>query len=914
MTKLHELASHGQSIWYDNIRRALIDSGELRALIDAGVMGVTSNPSIFEKAIVGSADYDNAIKALAADGKSIEKIYEALAIEDIQRTADLLRLIYDGTNGVDGYVSLEVSPTLAHDTEGTIADARRLHAALNRPNVMIKVPATPAGIPAIEALIGEGIPINVTLIFGLSTYEAVAEAYIAGLEKLSAAGGDVSKVASVASFFVSRIDSAVDAALAALNAVALQGKIAIANAKLAYARSQDIFSGDRWHKLADRGARVQRLLWASTGTKNPAYSDTLYVDELIGRDTVNTVPPATLDAFLDHGTIAPTLGQGIDNARSQLEQLAGLGIDLDAMTQTLQEEGVAGFTKSFESLIAGLATKRDQLMAGWQTISVSLHDYQRIVDAALSEIRDNRILKRIWQHDHTVWRADPTEIVNRLGWLHLPENMPEQVGRIMGLVEAVRNEGYTHALLLGMGGSSLAPEMFASVFGRFEDGMRLAIFDSTDPDMLLDRTGELDLSKTLFIVATKSGGTVETLSAFKYFYNQLLKTMNEDAAGRHFIAITDPGSSLTELAGKYKFRDVFLNDPNIGGRYSALSFFGLVPAALVGVDLNILLERAQTLACNAQSCNCPVGGDNVGARLGAILGELAKAGRDKLTIIASPAIAGFGDWVEQLVAESTGKDGTGILPVVGEALGPPDVYGNDRLFVHIRLEGYDTYDGALAELEKAGYPVVTLRLKDAYDIGGQFFLWEMATVIAAARLGIQPFDQPNVEAAKVLAREMVAEYMEKGTLPAGETAPLTGEAFKTFINQARPGDYVSIQAYVRPTPAVDAALTDLRLRLRDKLKLATTVGYGPRFLHSTGQLHKGDGGNGLFIQFISDAINDVPIPDEAGRSAAAMTFGVLKYAQALGDAQALRNAGRRVICFDLGTDVLGGLKQLAGAA
>ncbi|MGQ9491875.1 MAG: transaldolase, partial [Anaerolineae bacterium] len=298
----------------------LMDSGELRALIDAGVMGVTSNPSIFEKAIVGSADYDNAIKALAANGKSIEKIYEALAIEDIQRTADLLRPIYDGTNGVDGYVSPEVSPTLAHDTEGTIADARRLHAALNRPNVMIKVPATPAGIPAIEALIGEGIPINVTLIFGLSTYEAVAEAHIAGLEKLSAAGGDVSKVASMASFFVSRIDSAVDAALAALNAVALQGKIAIANAKLAYARSQDIFSGDRWHKLADRGARVQRLLWASTGTKNPAYSDTLYLDELIGRDTVNTVPPATLDAFLDHGTIAPTLGQGFDNARSQLEQ------------------------------------------------------------------------------------------------------------------------------------------------------------------------------------------------------------------------------------------------------------------------------------------------------------------------------------------------------------------------------------------------------------------------------------------------------------------------------------------------------------------------------------------------------------------------------------------------------------------
>lgn len=913
MTKLQELAKHGQSIWYDNIRRALIDSGELQTLLDAGVMGVTSNPSIFEKAIVGSADYDDAIRAVAADGKSIEEIYEALAIEDIQRTADLLRSIYEDTNGIDGYVSLEVSPTLAHDTEGTIADARRLHAALNRPNVMIKVPATPAGIPAVEALIGDGIHINVTLIFGLDTYEAVAEAYLAGLEKLTAAGGDVSQVASVASFFISRIDSAVDTALAALNNEALQGKIAIANAKLAFARSHDIFSGDRWRRLAGRGARVQRLLWASTGTKNPTYPDTLYLDELIGRDTVNTVPPATLNAFLDHGTVAPALGQGLDNARSQLKQLAGLGIDLDAITQALQDEGVAGFAKSFDSLMAGVAAKRDQLTVGWQAMNVNLNDHQRTVGAALTEIRDQQIMKRIWQHDHTVWRADPTEITNRLGWLHLPENMPEQVGRIMGLVKAVRNDGYTHALLLGMGGSSLAPEMFASVFGDSEDGMQLAVLDSTDPDMLMDRAGDLDLSKTLFIVATKSGGTVETLSAFKYFYNQLMKTMVEDAAGRHFIAITDPGSSLTDLAGKYKFRDTFLNDPNIGGRYSALSFFGLVPAALVGVDLTVLLERAQAAACNAQSCNCPVDGDNAGARLGVILGELAKAGCDKATIIPSPAIAGFGDWVEQLIAESTGKDGTGILPVVGEGPGPLDVYGKDRLFVHIRLEGDDTHDSALAALENAGHPVVTLRLKDAYDIGGQLFLWEMATAVAGARLGIQPFDQPNVESAKILAREMVAQYMEKGTLPAGETAPLTGEAFTTFINQARPGDYVSIHAYVRPTPATDAALNGLRLRLRDRLKLATTVGYGPRFLHSTGQLHKGDGGNGLFIQFTSEAIQDVPIPDEAGKATAVMTFGVLKKAQALGDAQALRNAGRRLIRFDLGMDVVGGLNRLAGA-
>jgi len=916
MTKLHELTGLGQSIWYDNIRRALIDSGELQELLDRGVMGVTSNPSIFEKAIAGSADYDAAIQRLAAEGKSADGIYEALALEDIQRTADLLRPIYDRTHGRDGYVSLEVSPTLAHDSGGTVAEARRLYGALDRPNVMIKVPATPAGIPAVRKLISEGININVTLIFGLSAYEAVAEAYIGGLETLSNNGGDPGRVSSVASFFVSRIDAAIDAALENTGNSLLRGKIAIANAKVAYRRFREILARERWQALARKGARVQRLLWASTGTKNPAYSDTLYIDSLIGADTVNTVPPSTLNAFLDHGTVSATLEKGLDEARQQLMQLKELGINLETVLQKLQDEGVAAFAKSFESLMTGVHEKLDKLRSNRKVMQDRLGQFQPAVDGALKEMTDQRIVKRIWQHDHTVWRPEPTEITNRLGWLHSPETMPENIDRIMGLVDAVRTDGCDRVLLLGMGGSSLAPEVLQRVFGKPAGAdnpfLEVAVYDSTDPDMLLDRNRELDPARTLFIVATKSGGTVETLSAFKYFYNQVAAAVGEESAGRQFIAITDPGSGLVNLADRYGFRDVFLNDPDIGGRYSALSYFGLVPAGLAGVDLHLLLERAQTAACNAQSCNRPLVGDNLSARLGVVLGELAKAGMDKLTIVTSPAIMSFGDWVEQLIAESTGKEGMGILPVVGETPGSPDVYGRDRLFVYLRLENDTTYNETMAALEQAGHPVVTIALKDAYDLGGQFFLWEMATAVAGARLGINPFDQPNVEAAKVLAREIVAEYMEKGTLPAGETAPLTDEAFKTFINQARLGDYLSIHAYVRPTPATDAALNDLRLRLRDKLKLATTVGYGPRFLHSTGQLHKGDGGNGLFIQLTSDATQNVPIPDEAGQPSAAMTFGVLKNAQALGDAQALRNAGRRVIRFDLGTDVVGGLNRMAG--
>ncbi len=928
MSKLHELAALGQSIWYDSIRRALLDSGGLQALIEEGVTGVTSNPSILEKAIAGSADYDQALQQLVVEGKSVVEIYETLVLEDIGRAADLLRPVYDRTDGADGYVSLEVSPTLADDTEGTIAEARRLFAALGRPNVMIKVPATPEGIPAVETLIGEGINVNVTLMFSLAHYDVVAEAYIAGLEKLAADDSDLSRVASVASFFVSRVDTAVDRQLDNLqypisNTESLKGKIAIANAKSAYARFRETFSGERWERLAAQGARVQRPLWASTSTKNPLYPDTLYVDGLIGPDTVDTVPPATLDAFHDHGTVALTLEEGLDEARDQLARLAELEVDLDAITQKLQDDGVAAFAKSFEALLTSIAGKRDRLLAppeaglaGWQQFSASLGEHQSAVDAALAEMVENRILPRIWAHDHTVWKLEPAGITNRLGWLHTAEAMQETLPRLEALADQVRAEGYTHVLLLGMGGSSLAPEVFSKVFTVGTTGrspLLLAVLDSTDPGAVLSYLDHLDLARTLLIVATKSGTTAETLSFFKFFYNQVADVVGADRTGEHFVAITDPGSHLADLAERYGFRATFLNDPNIGGRYAALSYFGLVPAALIGVDLQTLLNRATTMMCNCEGCNRPMNGDNNGARLGAIMGELAKAGRDKITLVTSPAIAGFGDWVEQLIAESTGKEGKGILPVVGEPLGPPEVYGDDRFFVYLRLDGDDGQDAAVQALEDGGHPVVRLHLRDLCDLGGQFFLWEIATAVAGQRLGINPFDQPNVEAAKVLARQMVAEYMQKGALPEGEAAPLTAEALNEFLAQARQGDYVTLQAYVQPTAETDAALLALRTRLRDRFRLATTVGYGPRFLHSTGQLHKGDGGNGLFIQFTADDPRDAPIPDEAGSPDSTMTFGVLKAAQALGDYQALRDAGRRVIRFHLGDDVVGGLELLTEA-
>jgi transaldolase/glucose-6-phosphate isomerase len=911
MSKIKELQKHGQSIWYDNIRRSMLTSGELQRLLDQGVTGVTSNPTIFEKAIAGSSDYDAALQQLTARGLGADEIYEALVLEDIRMAADILSPIYERTNGQDGYISLEVRPTLAQDTQGTLAEARRLFAALGRPNVMIKVPATREGIPAIEELIAEGINVNVTLIFSLGQYEMVTNAYLAGLHRRVAAGQDIRKVASVASFFISRVDGLADAALEKAGVPELRGKIAIANAKAAYARFQEIFRGAQWEALAAHGAQVQRPLWASTGAKNPAYPDTLYVDGLIGSLTVNTVPPATLSAYLDHGNADLTLPSGLSEAQADLARLADVGVSLTEITNNLLAEGVSAFEKSFETLMTSIVEKRSRLQSAWQPLTAALGGYQSAVDATLARIKGERIVERIWARDHTVWRNDPTEISNRLGWLDIAERMQDVIPTLYALADQLRQEGYQQAILLGMGGSSLAPEVFRKTFGVGEGYLNLMVLDSTDPAAVMAVDRQLSPAKTVFIVSTKSGTTPETLSFFKFFYNRVAAVVGAEQAGEHFIAITDPGSQLVGIAEWFHFRATFLNDPNIGGRYSALSYFGLVPAALLGIDLNQLLDRALTMGCNCEGCNCPIDGNNLGGLLGGIVGALAQFGRDKVTFIASPEIASFGDWVEQLIAESTGKEGKGILPVVGEQPGSPVVYGQDRLFIHLRLEGDSSQDAVLQALQDAGHPVVTLRLQDRYDLVQQFFLWEMATAIAGYCLAINPFDQPNVEAAKILARKMIGEYTQKGALPTAAPAQLSADTLAAFLARAQLGAYIAIQAYVMPTPATDLALQNLRNKLRAQTLLASTVGYGPRFLHSTGQLHKGDAGKGLFIQFTAPMPDDVIIPDEAGKLNWAITFGTLKTAQVLGDQQALLDANRQVIHFHLAADIPQALNELA---
>lgn len=863
MNPLQQLHEAGQGIWLDFLRRGLISGGELARMVDEwSLTGVTSNPSIFKKAIGGSTDYDDAIATISEEERDAIDVFYELALEDIRGAADVLRPVYDQIDGADGYVCFELEAGLARDTLGSIRKGKELFRLLDRPNVMIKVPGTAEGVEAVEELTAAGVNINITLLFSVQSYEKVAQAYIRGIRRRVDEGLPVDRIASVASFFVSRVDTAVDALLPPDSS--LRGKAAVANAKVAYQRFLEMFSGAAWDKLAAAGARVQRPLWASTGTKNPDYSDVLYIEELVGRNTVNTMPQATMDAFLDHGKVRPnSVTESLPDAILTLTTIADLGIDLFRIGRQLEQEGIESFAKDFEGLLQGIEGKIERVCAGRHLWEASLGDLQPLVDGKLKELEAENVVARIFRKDNTVWSPDPTEITDRLGWLTVADAMMGRVPELEAFAKKVVADGFTHAVVLGMGGSSLVAEVFAH---SFKDGAQidLRVLDSTHPNEVSRLREELPLDKTLFIVASKSGMTVESISHFGYFFN----LTNNPA---QFVAITDPGTRLEKLGRLMGFRQVFTNPSDIGGRYSALSLFGLVPAALVGVDLAELLDRAEEMACASHNC-VPIA-QNPSAWLGVAMGVAAKAGRDKLTLVLPEEVRSMGGWIEQLIAESTGKAGTGILPVVGEDLGPPGAYGNDRLFVGLGE------NKALDILREAGQPVIQLDFTDPIALGGEFFRWELATAVAGHILRIQPFDQPNVQSAKDATRKILTEGPADPALD--DPAPL--------LDSVKPGDYVAILAYLDRTPEHEEALQGARLRIRDTHKVATSIGFGPRYLHSTGQLHKGGPDSGVFLEVVDTQMSeDVAIPD------ASYTFGKLIRAQAQGDYLSLQSAGRRV--------------------
>ena len=918
---MKELARLGQSIWLDYIRRNLIASGELKRLVDEGLGGVTSNPAIFEKAITGSTDYNDLLAELQRD-KDLDAtaVYERIAVRDIQDAADVLRPVYDRTNGRDGYVSLEVSPFLANETQPTIHEARRLWKVVNRPNLMVKVPGTPAGLPAIEQLIGEGINVNVTLLFSQDLYEQVALRYLAGLEKCA----NPARVASVASFFVSRIDTLADSRIDQKLQTAtgpgrqrlesLHGRIAIANAKLAYERYKRLFSGPRWEALNARGARTQRVLWASTSTKNPKYRDVMYVEELIGPDTVNTVPPATLDAFRDHGEIRPSLEEGVEQARKAMQDLEASGISMKEITDTLLIEAVKLFAEPFNKLLNAVDVKCKLPLGPVNQMTYALNAQQNAaVQATLEDWATTGKVRRLWSRDASLWTGEDEN--KWLAWLGITEDELAHRERFDQIAAGVKAGGFTHALLLGMGGSSLCPEVLRMSFGKVDGFPEMHVLDSTDPARIRAIEAKIDPAKTLFIVSSKSGTTLEPNIFKQYFFER---------AGRdpsRFVAITDPGSKMQQVAERDHFRKIFFGVPGIGGRYSALSDFGMVPAAVMGIDAPRFLDQADSMAVACSYC-VPIE-RNPGVLLGILLGTLARGGRDKVTIVASPGILDLGAWLEQLLAESTGKNGKGLIPVDREPLGGPEVYGNDRVFVYARLEKSADVgqDRAVDALQAAGQPVIRIGVSEAYELGQEFFRWEIATAVAGSILGINAFNQPDVEASKIATRNLTDEFEKTGALPK-ESPAIEEDGIKVFgaakgktlveclrahLGTVKAGDYFALLAFIEMSDAHERALQSMRRGVRDSKRVATCLGFGPRFLHSTGQAYKGGPNTGVFLQITCDDAQDLPVPGQK------YTFGVVKAAQARGDMQVLLERGRRALRIHLGADVSAGLAKLASA-
>ncbi|HSF48526.1 MAG TPA: bifunctional transaldolase/phosoglucose isomerase, partial [Burkholderiales bacterium] len=668
-------------------------------------------------------------------------------------------------------------------------------------------------------------------------------------------------------------------------------------------------------------------------TKNPNYRDVLYVEELIGPDTVNTVPPATFDAFRDHGRSRASLTEDLESACDTMTMLAEAGISMNELSQQLLSEGVQLFSDAFDKLLKAVEKQsRDAGAAKINRLTYKLPEsLSAAVKGALAEWRAEGKVRRLWGRDASLWTG--RDEAQWLGWLGITNGQLAHTQRLTRITEVAKSAGFSHVLLLGMGGSSLCPEVMKLTFGKISGYPELHILDSTDPAQVKAFENKVDLENTLFIVSSKSGSTLEPNVFNQYFFDRVKQLVGEKEVGKRFIAITDPGSKMQQVAERDGFRRVFFGWPNIGGRYSALSDFGLVPAAIMGVNVAKFLDRTEEMVCACMP-SVPVE-ENPGVVLGAILGVAASTfGHDKVTFVASPGIYDLGAWLEQLVAESTGKEGKGLIPVDREALGSPDVYGDDRIFVYLRLLSAPdpAQDKSVAALEGAGHPVVRIGVDDPYDLGEEFFRWEIATAVVGSILGVNPFDQPDVEASKIATRQLTAEYESTGALPA-EQPIFTDEGIELYtdkenaaalkemsdgqqtlagylrahLSRLGAGDYFALLAYLEMNEALERVLQAVRQSVRDSKHIATCLEFGPRFLHSTGQAYKGGPNTGVFLQITCNDAVDLPVPGQR------YTFGVVKAAQARGDFQVLIDRKRRALRAHLGADVKAGLTTLQKA-
>ncbi|MCC6973795.1 MAG: bifunctional transaldolase/phosoglucose isomerase [Anaerolineae bacterium] len=938
------------SIWYNHLSRDLIRSGELAQLITSGrLAGLRLNLALLERAIGEGDSYDEELVNTGEHDSDLA--LESLLIADVRAAADLLRPIYEESGGQKGFVCLDLSPLRADRPEIAVSEAKRLYASADRPNLMIEMIGKQTHLTAIEESLYAGVNVCISAVFSIRDYVQVAECYLRALERRLYNGQSVKGLVSIVQFDLSRVDAFVDKQLAnnlrsaqgrgdlarvSANNV-LIGTVGIANARRIYERFRELFHGDRFKRLQEAGALPQRLVWAEAEPNLLNLSSTAYLDALCTADTLVMASSATLGEYLQYTHSHEFPPTDFNAVLDTLRRAEEVGIDLEMINRRLQGDYEELLIDTFRKLITRLEGKRKTLLSGFiKRQALVLGVYQNAVETTLKQLRRQLSITRMWAKDTTLWTesAEQGEIIRqRLGWLTLPTDGRIERARLQTLREESRLKQWAHVVLLGMGGSSLAAEVIWRVLGRQPGYPELLLLDTTDPAAIQRVRDQIDLRRSVFIAASKSGTTLETQCLQRYFIAQLEKSGL--TPGDHFIAITDPGSKLEQQSRSLGFRHVFLNPGDMPGRYAALSYFGLVPAALCGLNFERILQAGVEMQ---SACSSGVMGNNhPGLWLGTVMGVMAEHGRDKLSFLTSPEIAALPVWIEQLVAESLGKDGESVIPVVSTDPGMPHDYNDDRLFVYLRLDnGRDNPDDVAQMLREAGHPLVTLALRDKYDVGAEFFRWAFAAATAAMVLEVNPFDEPNVGETKNNTAWQLENFQHTGALPAErpsfaedgvslftdehtaelltavaqqrayQGSPLT-DALATFLTFARSGDYVAIMAFLDPSEVMNAHLETIQRRARHVLKRAVTIGFGPRFLHITGQMHKGGAPHGVFLQITAADQVQVPIPSEP------YDFSILKQAQANGDLTALLSRGLRVARLDLGDNPVQGLHKISVA-
>ncbi len=899
-----------------------------------GVAGVSFDLELFADLLSCGAEYAEELDALLGQGLDAAAIIDELLRRDVESAAGVLTPVYERSDGRGGWLALDVPGYVEPSIDAV--GSWFAHQVEDAPNVMLKLPANATGLSLGESMLARGYGVCFTHVLSPAQVLNALNSLARGLRLARTAGHDLGRIPGLMSMPLLRVDVAVNEALRDLArrepdagdlAESLIGRASIAVAKIAWGTVREAMAAPRWADLVAAGARRPRLAWHATRTSDPRRRPNELVEELIGPDTVTQMSPSVLAAFREHGVVSPRLARHLDEAGEIVDDLATAGVELEELAAGLQAAAVKQERQRVAALCNLLEARRESGGgAPFQAARMSLAALAEPVSTRVEGMSDS-FVERLWAADPTLWATDPetqAAVRNRLGWLFLPESMREEALPIVGLGPTVGKD--TSVVLLGMGGSSLGAEACRIAY----EIDSFTVLDTTVPRGVAAVAAGRDLESSVFVVGSKSGSTIETACLADYFHDRVAG--GSELPGERFIAITDPGTPLHEQARNLGYARVWLNPPDVGGRFSVLSYFGLVPMALMGIDVPALLGRAARFAA---LCAPEVKNEtNPALLLGATLAEAAAGGLDKITFLTRPRLSAFADWAEQLIAESLGKQGGGPVPVSGEPHGSPGDYGADRLFVHMRFasDDLDAEPASLLEhLCAAGHPMIEITLADPHDLGAEFLRWELAVAVAGALMGINPFDEPNVSQAKERTGELLAHFESEGALPdpvplyedellalygSAEFAPdLANSAdwslqewLERYLAEVRVPDYVGLQAFLAPDLDTWHALQGLRALLRDRLGVATTMGWGPRFLHSTGQLHKGGPDTGVFVQLTADDTGDLPIP---GRS---YSFGVLVRAQALGDLTALQDRGRPVLRVHLRKHVESGLAALLEAA